>query len=190
MNIGLLGGTFDPVHTGHLVLAQECFYRFSLDKVVFVPAYRSPLKPPESGTPAQSRLEMVRLAVSGDGRFEVSDHEVSKGCVSYTVETVEHFMRVYGKGARFFFITGSDSLEDLSSWKDVDRLLDLVTFVAASRPGWSLNSPYMKRLKPVVIPRVEVSSSMIRDRVRRNEPIDYLVPKAVADHIRLHGLYK
>jgi len=133
---------------------------------------------------------MVRLAISGDGRFEVSDHEIDKGGVSYTIDTVEHFMKACGKDARFFFITGSDSLEDLASWKDVEKLLELVTFVAASRPGWALDSPCMEKLKPVIIPRMEISSSMIRDRVKRGEPIDYLVPGAVADYVRQKGLYK
>jgi nicotinate-nucleotide adenylyltransferase len=115
---------------------------------------------------------------------------MDKKGTSYTVETVEYFRKKYGDKANLFFVTGSDSAESLSLWKDVDRILKLTTFVIASRPGWGLKSPYADRVKLVVMPGMDISSTVIRDRVRRFEPIDYLVPAPVAGYIRKRRLYR
>jgi len=189
LKIGLLGGTFDPIHTGHLVLAQECWSKFSLDKVIFIPAYQSPLKKEGDSASPEDRVEMVRLAIEGDKRFELSTYEVDKGDTSYTIDTIEHYKEKLPEG-EIYFLTGSDSMEELSSWKEPDRVLSLTTFVIASRPGWSMDGPYADRVKLVIIPRMDVSSTMIRDRVSRSEPIDYLVPGLVANYIKEKGIYK
>ena len=190
MKIGLLGGTFNPIHMGHLVLAQECWHRLSLDKIIFIPAYISPLKEVEGDVSAADRLNMVRLALKGDDRFGISTHEIDAGETSYSIDTIKHFMQKYKEKAELFFLTGADSAESLSMWKDIDDILRLTTFVVATRPGWGEDSDYEERIKRVVIPGVEVSSSMIRDRIRGHEPIDYLVPAAVGRYIRDKGLYR
>jgi len=190
MRIGLLGGTFNPIHLGHLVLAQECWIRFSLDKVVFIPAYVPPHKAVETDVSAADRLEMVRLSLEADDRFEVSSCEIDKEGTSYSIETIEHFKDKYGPDAELFFLTGSDSAEALSTWKEVDRILDLTTFIIATRPGWSLESPYSDRVTCTAVPLIDVSSTMVRDRLKKGEPIDYLVPSSAVQYIRKKALYK
>ncbi|MEA3489125.1 MAG: nicotinate-nucleotide adenylyltransferase [Candidatus Omnitrophota bacterium] len=190
MKIGLLGGTFDPVHAGHLVLAQECWFRLGLDKVIFIPAYVAPHKDVEGSVSAADRLNMVRLALEGDDRFGISTCEIDSGRISYTIETIKHFREISEEGTEIFFLTGADSAESLSMWKEVNEILSLVTFVIATRPGWGEKSPYEGRVKRVIIPGIEVSSSDIRERIRKREPIDYLVPASVVKYIRNKGLYR
>lgn len=190
MRIGLLGGTFNPIHTGHLVLAQECWYKLGLDKVVFIPAFTPPHKQVEGGVSPADRLNMVRLALEGDKRFEISTYEMDKPGTSYTVETLKHFRSVYDEEAELFFITGADSAESLSMWRSPEEILKLATFVIATRPGWGEESPYHDRVKRVVIPQIEVSSSSVRRRIADKEPIDYIVPAAVVNYIRNKGLYR
>ncbi len=189
MKIGLLGGTFNPIHVGHLVLAQECWHRLALDKVIFIPAHIPPLKKVEGEASAADRLNMIRAALEGDDRFEISTYEIDAGGTSYSIDTVKHFRQKYGEKAELFFLTGADSAESLSMWKDVDDILRLTTFVIATRPGWGEKSAYEGKVRRVVIPAMEVSSSMVRDRIRKREPIDYLVPAAVVRYMRNKGLY-
>ncbi len=190
MRIGMLGGTFNPIHMGHLALAQECRRCLSLDKVVFIPAYSPPHKDVEYRVSAVDRLNMVHLCVDGDSGFEISTYEIDKQGTSYTVETIEHFRDKYGRDARLFFLTGSDSAKDLSTWREVDRILSMTTFVIASRPGWDMDTLFDEKVTRVLIPRIDVSSTVVRDRVRNNEPVDHLVPPAVVRYIREKGLYK
>ena len=190
MKIGLLGGTFNPIHTGHLVLGQECWHKLGLDKVVFVPAYLPPHKEVEGGVSAADRLNMVRLALEGNGKFEISTYEIDKGGASYTVDTLRHFRGIYGEKAQLFFLTGADSAESLSMWKDPDEILSLATFVIASRPGWGEESPYHDRVTRIAMPQIEISSSDVRRRIAEKEPIDYIVPAAVVSYIRNKGLYR
>ncbi|MFC1480476.1 nicotinate-nucleotide adenylyltransferase [Candidatus Omnitrophota bacterium] len=190
MKIGLLGGTFNPIHMGHLVLAQECWYRLGLDKVIFIPAQKPPHKEVEGGVSAADRLNMVRLATEGDNRFEISTHEIDSDGTSYSVDTIKHFSQKYGKSSELFFLTGSDSAESISMWKDPEDILRLATFVIATRPGWGENSPYEGRVKRIIIPAIETSSSMVRQRIRQREPIDYIVPPAVVQYVRQKGLYR
>ena len=190
MKVGILGGTFDPVHIGHLILAQECWHKLALDKVLFVPAGISPFKHGTENASPADRLNMLRLALEGDDRFGISTYEIDKEGVSYTIDTVRALREEYGASAEIFFLTGSDSAEGMSRWKDIDEVLDLATFVIATRPGWGERSAYENRVKRVVIPSVDVSSSGIRDRVRKRLPIDYLVPREVVRYIRNKGLYR
>ncbi len=189
MRIGMLGGTFNPIHLGHLVLAQECWMRFSLDRVVFIPSYVPPHKAVEEEVSAADRLEMVRLSLEGDDRFKVSSYEIDKEGTSYSIETIEHFKDEYDPDAELFFLTGSDSAGVLSTWKEVDRILDLTTFIIATRPGWSPEGPYSGRVMCIALPLIDVSSTMIRDRIKKGEPIDYLVPVPAVRYIRRKSLY-
>ncbi|MFC1548413.1 nicotinate-nucleotide adenylyltransferase [Candidatus Omnitrophota bacterium] len=190
MRIGLLGGTFNPIHTGHLVLAQECWHRLTLDKVIFIPTHIPPHKGVEEEVSAADRLNMVRLALEGDDRFDISTYEIDKGGTSYSIDTIQHFQKEYGEECELFFLTGADSAESLSTWKDIEDILDSTTFVIATRPGWEGNSPYEDRVKSIVIPAIDVSSSGIRERVKKKEPIDSLVPVPVVAYIRKKGLYR
>ena len=186
----MLGGTFNPPHLGHLALARECLERFGLDKVVFMPAFIPPHKDVEDGVSPRDRLEMVRLAVTGEMNFEVSTHEMDKQGVSYSIESVEHFKKEYGPDTELFFLTGSDSVSALSTWKEPDRVLELTTFVVAARPGWSMKGPYEGKWKRIDMPEWDISSRMIRECVKEARSIDDLVPVAVAEYIRDKGLYR
>jgi len=190
MKVGMLGGTFNPIHIGHLVLAQECWHRFKLDKVVFIPAYMPPHKEVECNISPADRLNMVRLALEGEARFDISTYEIDKGGVSYSIETIKRFKKEYGEGAELFFLTGSDAAEGISMWKDVDDILSLTNFVIAVRPGWGEKSPHEDRLTRIIVPGLDISSSMMRERILKKEPIDYLVPQAVVEYIRNKGLYR
>ncbi|MFH1877362.1 MAG: nicotinate-nucleotide adenylyltransferase [Candidatus Omnitrophota bacterium] len=189
MRIGLLGGTFNPVHIGHLILAQECWYQLDLDKVIFIPAFIPPHKQIPRDISAADRLNMVRLALEGDGRFEISTHEIDKSGVSYSIDTIRYFLEKYS-GSELFFLTGADSAEGLSTWKEVEDILKCVTFVIAARPGWEQNSPYEGSIQRIVMPGIELSSSVIREKIRKREPIDFFVPEKVVHYIRNKGLYR
>jgi nicotinate-nucleotide adenylyltransferase len=190
MRIGMLGGTFNPIHNGHLVLAKECLDRFGLDRVVFIPAHIPPHKEVECGISAADRLNMVRLALEGNGKFEISTYEIDKKDVSYSVDTIRRFREKYGKDAQLFFLTGSDWAGDLSTWKNIDEILGLVTFVIASRPGGSAEkSPFDRKITRIEIPALDISSTDIRSRVKKRQPIDHLVPKLVVRYIRDKALY-
>jgi len=190
MRVGLLGGTFDPPHVGHIALARECLKKLGLDKIVFIPAFSSPHKIIGAVASADLRFEMVRLAAADEPKFEVSSYEIDKKGVSYSIETIEHFRKECGPQAEIFFLTGSDSARALSAWKDIDRILDLAVFVIASRPGWKGEGDYGGRVKRIVIPEIDISSSMIRERRGNSKPIDLLVPAAVARFIEEKRLYR
>ncbi len=191
MKIGLLGGTFNPIHTGHLILAQEAWHQLELDKVIFIPTFISPFKKEEKMVSLADRLNMIRLSLGSDDRFEVSTFELDKGKISYSVDTVRHFKEVYpGFEHELFFITGADSAESISMWQDIDQILELSTFVIATRPGWGEDSAYEGRVKRMVIPNVEISSTDVRCRVQKKDPIDFLVQSEVVKYIRNKGLYR
>ena len=183
---GLLGGTFDPVHIGHLAAASEVFYALGLDAVLVVPANAQPLKPAPIAS-GKDRLAMCEAAVADDPRFRVSDVDLRRGGATYSVDTVSDLRKEY-PGADFFFITGSDALASVQRWKDYETLVTLVTFVGVTRPGHSLeqlDAPHVL----VETPALAVSSTDVRDRVRAGAPIRYLVPDAVAHYVDQHQLY-
>ncbi len=200
MRIALFGGTFNPVHVGHLVAAQDAHERFGFDRTVWVPVARPSHKSFPDLAPAEDRLQMLRLATDGDDRFEVSDWEIRRGGPSYSIETVRHWRRKR-PDAELFFLIGSDSLRYLSSWKEIDALLQLCRFVTAARPGFDPAaicpdrtgfSPEVckdLRSRVVSVHPVAVSSSEIRDRLARGSSIRYLVPEAVRSWILSRGLY-
>lgn len=189
MRTGLLGGTFDPVHIGHLLLAQEAWYQLELDKVIFVPAYRAPLKKREINVAASDRLNMLRMAVGDIPHFGISTYELDQREECYTVDTVRHFRRVLD--GELFFLTGADVAGTLGEWKDAEQLLKEVNFVIATRPGFDKDVKEMAgKIKYISMPSMEISSSSIRDRIAESRPVDFIVPRKVLEYIRNKGLYR
>lgn len=186
--IGILGGTFNPPHLGHLVLAQESLRKLRLDKVIFMPTYIPPHKKVRDNN-AYMRYKMAILACKGNPKFEVSKIEIKKRSVSYSVDTLKRLRKKYGEDAELFFIIGSDSLNELDKWKDVNEVLKLANFIVANRLGFPTKK-LKRRVKLIEMPALDISSSMIRDRVRRSQSVRYLVPESVRKFIIQHRLYK
>ncbi len=185
--IGVLGGTFDPVHVGHLVVASEVCHALELDRVLLVPALRQPFKDTEGHATPEQRLEMCRLAVAADDRLDVSDVDIVRGDTTYTVDTLTDLAAVY-PDAELFFIAGADAIARLSEWRDPERLLSLARFVAVGRPGHE--APASSAPQVVVdAPQMGVSSTEVRHRRKTGAPVRYLVPDTVAEYIVQHSLY-
>ncbi len=189
MRIGILGGTFNPIHIGHLILAEEALFKLKLDKVIFVPAYMPPHKSVEGTAKPQDRLKMVKLAIEGNPAFEVSTFEIDSKTKSYSIDTLKEFRKVYGGGTELYFITGSDLLKDLFSWKNVNEIFKMSKFIIANRPGYPVKD-VPEEAETVVITPIEVSSEDIRKRLNENRSIRYLVPEKVRSYIIEHNLYK
>jgi len=197
--VGLMGGTFDPIHIGHLVTAEVAWQHFQLDRVVFVPSGSPPHKANRAVSDAQHRYLMTVLATVDNPHFSASRVEVDRGGESFTVDTVREFRRYLGEEARLYFITGLDAVLDILSWKDPRELLNLSSFIAATRPGFStdglralgtaLGGGALERVHQLEVPALAISSSDIRRRVARGEPIRYLVPRAVENYIYKNDLY-
>ncbi|MCX5666503.1 MAG: nicotinate-nucleotide adenylyltransferase [Candidatus Omnitrophica bacterium] len=188
MRIGILGGTFNPIHIGHLILAEEAHYKLKLDKLVFVPAFVPPHKSSLEVISAKDRLEMIRLAIEDNPAFEVSTFEVDSKKKSYSIDTLKEFRGVYGEDAQLCFITGSDSLKDLFSWKNINDIFKISKFIVANRPGYPIKE-VPKEVDTVVITPIEVSSEDIRKRLAENRSIRYLVPEKVRKYIIDRKLY-
>lgn len=189
MRIGLYGGSFDPVHLGHLLVAAAALEEFDLDQVVFIPAAQSPFKPQSRLADAAHRLRWLRLALAGQARFRVDDLEILRGGVSYTIDTVRHYASIFPQ-ANFCCLIGEDHLEQLPRWREADALAGAVEFILVPRPG----SPEVHPPKGFRVHRLRgnplsVSSSEIRDRVKAGRRIDHLVPEAVARDIAQNRLY-
>jgi nicotinate-nucleotide adenylyltransferase len=189
--IGLMGGTFDPIHHGHLFAAEEVRYAFSLDKVVFVPAGSPWQKRGTAVTAAELRYEMTKIATADEPAFDVSRIEIDRTGPTYTVDTLREF-RSCAPGAELFFITGSDAILQILTWKDADAALQLATFVAVSRPTHDLSAVknLPGRIEMLEIPALTISSTDIRRRIAEGRPVRYLLPDAVASFIDEHGLYR
>ncbi len=197
--LGIMGGTFDPIHLGHVAAAEACRVNFTLEKVIFVPAGVPPHKS-RRVTPARDRLAMVIQATADNPYFEVSDFEVNRTGKSYTVDTIEHFRQEYADGIRLFFITGADAILEILSWHNVTRLSEMCEFIAVTRPGYAnggldkalANLPLEIRQKimVLVVPSLNISSTEIRDKVRTGVSITDQVPDAVEQYILNHRLYK
>jgi nicotinate-nucleotide adenylyltransferase len=200
MRLGIFGGTFDPIHLGHLILAEHCREVCGLDRVLFVPAGQPPHKSDRQITSGKQRLEMVELAIAGHDSFAASAIELERVGPSYSVDTLAELARRNPADERFFLI-GSDSLADLPYWYQPQHLASLATIVVVTRPGSeklnteplrdAVGADVVERLLQhvVEIPLVEISSSLIRGRVARGQTIRYLVPRAVECYIQTHGLY-
>jgi nicotinate-nucleotide adenylyltransferase len=189
--IGILGGTFNPIHLGHLLIAQDALEATGLDRVLFIPASTPPHKPLDGNARATDRQRMVKLAIAGDLRFVLDDREIRRGGKSYSVDTLTELRRRYPR-ADFYFIIGADSLGELHLWKDARQLVKLCQFIAVTRPGY--------RPKPARLPGLRyrlldthpcaISSCDVRQRLRRGQTVRYLVPAAVARYIERHKLYQ
>lgn len=190
MRIGILGGTFNPLHMGHLILAEEALYKLKLDKVIFVPTFIPPHKAIDDvRVKPEDRLAMIKLAIGDNDRFEVSTYEITSKKKSYSIDTLKEFRRVYGEAAQLYFITGSDLLKDLFSWKDVNDIFKLSRFAVANRPGYPVTD-VPKGVETVVITPIEISSEDIRRRLKAGRSIRYLVPEEVRRYIMEKKLYR
>ncbi len=187
-----MGGTFNPIHYAHLFIAIESLYKFSLEKVIFVLTNISPLKNEEAVSPFY-RLRMVELAIENESRFEVSDMEIKRGSISYTIDTLKEFKSFYGKDTEIYFLAGSDSAITLPEWKEYKKILELCKFIVFERPGFplSLLKEDIKRQIIVVDSlNLDISSREIRRRIKEKEPIKYLLPPSVENYIIENSLYK
>jgi nicotinate-nucleotide adenylyltransferase len=200
--IGVMGGSFNPIHTGHLFAAEEALFHLSLDQVVFVPSPRPPFKQEEDLLDAETRYLMAALATAANPRFTVSRVEMEREGVSYTVDTVRELRKSYPARSEVYFIMGMDAAMELADWKDPEGLLEMCFIVVVSRPGHDRDQ-VMKgldartkrllrhpNLRFMETPGLNVSASDIRERVREGRPYRYLLPEAVAGFIDGRGLYR
>jgi nicotinate-nucleotide adenylyltransferase len=198
MKTGVLGGTFDPVHNGHMMIAGEAMKRLELDEVLFVPTSQTPLKEDNAVTPVEHCVRMVELAIAGSPAFRLSEIEIDRAGVSYTVDTIAALKKETGDAAELYFIIGLDSLVTLPRWKDPDRLVVMCRLVAVRRPGYDMpDIENIEKLVPglaeslILIdkPELDISATDIRKRVAEGLPVDGLVPAAVGKYIRENSLY-
>ena len=193
MRIGIIGGSFNPIHYGHLVSASEACNKFKLDKVIFVPSSINPLKSTSNLAEARHRLNMIKLAIADDPRFENSDIEIKRGGTSYTIDTIKAFVKEYSKDVNIYFIIGIDAFLEINSWASPDALLRMCKFIVTTRPGYDIekaNQVFRKHTEIMEITHLNISSSDIRERIKSGAPIRYLLPEKVEDYVRKHKLYK
>jgi nicotinate-nucleotide adenylyltransferase len=190
--IGVMGGTFDPIHHGHLVAASEVAASFDLDEVVFVPTGAPWQKVDRAVSPAEDRYLMTVIATASDPRFSVSRVDIDREGPTYTLDTLRDLQAAYPEAGQLYFITGADALAQLLTWRDVAALFALAHFVGVTRPGHVLADPGLPagEVNLVEVPALAISSTEVRDRVASGRPIDYLVPEGVARYIAKRRLYR
>ena len=190
MRIGILGGAFDPIHMGHLALAHAAVRELKLDLFFFVPSNQSPLRTPtQASAPSDLRLKMVQESVKGIPHFEVSDIEIKRQGVSYTIDTLKEFRKTYPQPHEIFFIVGGDWGNRLHQWKGIDQIFSLCQFVVAMRPGFEkLDLP--KPAKSLQFSPLDISATQLRDMIRSGKSTDQWIPKPALDLIKEHNLYK
>jgi len=199
--IGILGGTFNPIHTGHLIMAEEVCKNHHLSKIIFMPTYIPPHKYVNDLVDAHHRYQMIKAAISGISKFEVSDLEIIREGKSYTIDTIQEIQNHYGEDSEIYLIMGADSLNELELWKNIKRLSQLCHFVIVNRPGFKAEASTrlveiigsasildMEKLR-IEIPPVDISSTSIRKRVNADVEIKDLVPECVEAYIRENDLY-
>ncbi len=205
-SVGLFGGTFNPIHYGHLAIAEEVRSKHNLDKVIFIPTSLPPHKEPEDLADAHKRSVMAYLATVSNPCFEVSTYEADRGGKSYTIDTARHFYNIFGEKVELYFIIGADMLVEIASWKSIGELLDICRFIAVSRPGYDvrkiLNQHYLsaqshstasKILERISIEEtamLDISATGIRRRIKEWKSIKYLVPEPVEQFIHNQQLYR
>jgi nicotinate-nucleotide adenylyltransferase len=190
--IGVMGGTFDPIHHGHLVAASEVADRFGLDEVVFVPTGQPWQKGDIAVSSAEDRYLMTVIATASNPRFHVSRADIERDGPTYTVDTLRDLREQYGPKTRLFFITGADALERILSWKDTDQVFSLAHFIGVTRPGFHLSAAHLPAdtVSLVQVPAMAISSTDCRDRVAAGQPVWYLVPDGVVQYIAKRRLYR
>ena len=195
--IGIVGGTFDPIHYGHLIIGEESRIEFELEKVLFVTASDPPHKKDYDVSDVEHRYAMTLLATASNPSFEGSGVEVERAGPSYTVDTVAHFRETIGEGAELYFITGVDAILELLTWHEPHRLPSMCKLVAATRPGYDLGNvrnrlpaEFVDQIIFLETPGVHISSTDLRLRVRNGKSIRYMVPESVESYIETHRLYR
>lgn len=197
--VGILGGTFDPIHYGHLVVAEDTWWQLGLDAVLFVPAGEPPHKRGRPISAAAHRVAMVELAIAGNPHFHLSRVDVDRPGVSYSVETVDLLRRSLGPETTLYFIVGGDALSELPTWREPERLANICQIVAVNRPGYPPVDLHRleptipgasERIRQLVVPSFDISSSELRQRVAIGRPITYLTPDPVVRYIQEHHLYQ
>ncbi len=196
--IGVFGGSFNPIHMGHLVIAEEARQVFRLSHVIFIPTGDTPGKILRGDITKQNRYDMVKLAISGNDRFRVSDIEIKREGPSYTVDTIHELKKIYPAGTEFYFIAGTDAIADLPTWKYNDELLASCDFICTSRAGSEervksamryFGEIGEKKIHFLRTPELEISSTALRRLLREARSVRYLIPDAVIEYIRAHHLY-
>lgn len=196
---GIMGGTFDPIHFGHLVIANEVLDQYKLDKIIFVPTGTPPHKSTEGMSSAYHRYMMVQFATMTNPKFYVSDLETKKRGICYTIDTIRELKKKYSN-TDFYFITGTDAVLDLPTWKEPEKILKLCKFIAVNRPGY-ISDNFDKEINKIIkeyggsidiikVPQLKISSTDIRDRICYNRSVKYLLPEIVEQYILKNGLYK
>ncbi|MEA4846432.1 MAG: nicotinate-nucleotide adenylyltransferase [Clostridiaceae bacterium] len=198
--IGVMGGTFDPIHYGHLVAAEAARVGFGLNKVIFMPAGNPPHKQLQEISCPEHRYRMTALAISSNPGFEISRLEVDKAGITYTFDTVKNLKSIYGEKSAIYFITGADAVLELLTWHNIGELLTLCKFIAVTRPGYDyqeleqkieeISSNYGGEIICLEAPLLDISSTDIRERIKNGKPVKYLLPEAVEEYIYKNGLYR
>lgn len=196
--IGLMGGTFNPIHIGHLVIAEEIRNSLNLDKVIFIPTGNPPHKDNKGLISAKHRYIMTLLATSSNPCFDVSDIEVKKSSTSYSVDTIKEFKKKY-PNSELYFITGADAILEIETWKNTKELLGLCKFIAATRPGYKikelkkgikkLENKYNQKISYVSVAPLDISSTYIRKRIKAKKTVKYILPDAIIQYIKKNNLY-
>lgn len=186
MKIGIFGGSFDPPHLGHLILAEQARIAKNLDKIIFVPSGISPHK--KEITLAKHRFIMTKIAIKGNDFFEVSDLEIKKQEISYTIDTIKYFEKIY---SQIYYIIGQDWLENIKTWKDWQQILKIAKFLVGQRQSAEreIDKEILENIEFFPMPIIEISSTDIRQRVKNSSSIKYLVPTQVRKYIYKHHLY-
>jgi len=197
--IGIMGGTFNPIHNGHLIIAEDVREKCGLDKVLFIPSGQPPHKPDTEVIDARQRYEMVRMAVENNPFFEASRIEVDRNGLTYTINTLQELKKIYGEGADLYFIIGADVVEELTTWREFRQVFQMCEFIAVLRPGYNDSDfenaieknrkDFGAKIRQVRSRLIDISSSEIRKRCERHESIKYLVPDSVEEYIGRCGLY-
>jgi nicotinate-nucleotide adenylyltransferase len=197
LRVGIYGGSFDPIHIGHLTIAEEARWALDLQQVIFVPAARQPFKLQSSSADAEHRLAMVRLACAANPAFGVSDSELQRVAPSYTIDTLTHFRTQFGAQVDLYFILGADAARDLPRWHRADELVRLARFAVVGRPGVVLDRQQLEQELPGIAarltliegPQLTISSTALRQRLAEGRPVRYQLPEPVYEYIHAHGLY-
>jgi len=194
MRICLYGGTFDPPHNGHMAIAEQCRKNLNIDRILFIPAFLAPHKTNVKISSAKDRLAMLRLAIQPYPGLEISELEIDRKGISYSIDTIIQIKKALSLNSEnLYFLIGADSLAELHTWRQPERILDESRVVVAGRPHYSMDDvpvDYRNRVEILSNPLMDISSTEIRQKVERHESVRYLIPESVADYINIHKLYR